>query len=139
MVDAVVLGATLLLGAGSSPVSRILKPMPQLDVLTYFSQFVYLLISFIAVYMFLLNTVIPKIVSAQKLRQKVNSVSRLTEKLNDAFLHGDPYHSVESLRSSKWHDSTKPSAAWLISARALQIATTLGFKKRLCGLVLARP
>lgn len=112
--------------------------MPQLDALTYFSQFIYLLISFIAAYVFILNAVIPKVVSAQKLRQKVNSVSSLTAKLNDAYLSGDPYHNVRSLRSSKWYDSTKPSDAWHTSARALQIATTLGFKKRLCG-TLARP
>ena len=118
--------------------SRILKPMPQLDTLTYFSQFIYLLISFIAVYVFLLNTVIPKIVSAQKLRQKMNSVSSLTAKLHAAAHAGDPTHSVKSLRSSKWYDSTTPSVTWHVSARALQIAATLGFKKRLCRLQLAR-
>jgi hypothetical protein len=112
--------------------------MPQLDALTYFSQFIYLLISFIAVYIFILNTIIPKIVSAQKIRQKVNSVANLNSKLNAAYLSGGPCHSVKSLRSSKWYDSTKPCGAWITSARALQIATTLGFKKRLCGLTLAR-
>ena len=110
--------------------------MPQLDVLTYFSQFIYLLISFIAVYVFIHITVIPKIVSAQKLRQKVNSVSSLTEKLHAAALPS--YDSVSGLRSSKWHGSTKPRAAWPRCARMQQIAAAQGFKKRLCGLILLR-
>jgi hypothetical protein len=132
------------LGAGSSPVSRITKLMPQLDVLTYFSQFVYLLISFIAVYVFIHSTVIPKIVSAQKLRQKVNSVSRLTAKLNAApvpISYGlivGTNHSVDDLRSSKWYSSTSPRAAWPTCARALQIAAAQSIKKRFCGLIFLR-
>lgn len=115
--------------------------MPQLDVLTYFSQFIYLLISFIAVYVFIHSAVIPKIVSAQKLRQKVNSVSCLA----GGFHQSSPYaahqsstltHSVCGLRSSKWHGSCGPRATWARCARAQQLAAAQGFKKRLCNMTL---
>ena len=49
--------------------------MPQLDALTYFSQYVYLLITFSAVYYYVLYFIIPKIVSTLKIRQKLNSLS----------------------------------------------------------------
>nr|WVH39682.1 ATP synthase FO subunit 8 [Ulva dactylifera] len=47
--------------------------MPQLDALTYFSQYIYLLITFSAVYYYVLYFIIPKIVSTLKIRQKLNS------------------------------------------------------------------
>nr|YP_010021554.1 ATP synthase FO subunit 8 [Ulva rigida]QOL10395.1 ATP synthase FO subunit 8 [Ulva rigida] len=47
--------------------------MPQLDALTYFSQYVYLFITFSAVYYYVLHFIIPKIVSTLKIRQKLNS------------------------------------------------------------------
>nr|YP_010021477.1 ATP synthase FO subunit 8 [Ulva gigantea]QOL10318.1 ATP synthase FO subunit 8 [Ulva gigantea] len=49
--------------------------MPQLDALTYFSQYVYLLVTFSAVYYYVLYFIIPKIVSALKIRQKLNSLT----------------------------------------------------------------
>nr|YP_010003055.1 ATP synthase FO subunit 8 [Ulva sp. TM637]AZP40084.1 ATP synthase FO subunit 8 [Ulva sp. TM637] len=49
--------------------------MPQLDALTYFSQYVYLLITFSAVYYYVLYFIIPKIVSTLKIRQKLNSLT----------------------------------------------------------------
>nr|YP_010003131.1 ATP synthase FO subunit 8 [Ulva torta]AZP40243.1 ATP synthase FO subunit 8 [Ulva torta] len=49
--------------------------MPQLDALTYFSQYVYLLITFSAVYYYVLYFIIPKIVSTLKIRQKLNSLA----------------------------------------------------------------
>ena len=49
--------------------------MPQLDALTYFSQYIYLLITFSAVYYYVLYFIIPKIVSALKIRQKLNSLN----------------------------------------------------------------
>nr|YP_009424205.1 ATP synthase F0 subunit 8 [Ulva flexuosa]AQS79870.1 ATP synthase F0 subunit 8 [Ulva flexuosa]ATP01429.1 ATP synthase FO subunit 8 [Ulva flexuosa] len=49
--------------------------MPQLDALTYFSQYVYLLITFSAVYYYVLYFIIPKIVSTFKIRQKLNSLA----------------------------------------------------------------
>ena len=67
-------------GAGSSPVFRKKKinhiiQMPQLDALTYFSQYVYLFITFSAVYYYVLYFIIPKIVSTLKIRQKLNSLA----------------------------------------------------------------
>nr|AKF33559.1 ATP synthase FO subunit 8 [Ulva sp. UNA00071828] len=53
--------------------------MPQLDALTYFSQYVYLLITFSAVYYYVLYFIIPKIVSALKIRQKLNSLTVQTD------------------------------------------------------------
>lgn len=60
--------------------------MPQLDALTYFSQYVYLLITFSAVYYYVLYFIIPKIVSTLKIRQKLNSltVSQAGSYKNDA-------------------------------------------------------
>nr|AML80550.1 ATP synthase F0 subunit 8 [Ulva prolifera] len=49
--------------------------MPQLDALTYFSQYVYLLITFCAVYYYVLYFIIPKVVSTFKIRQKLNSLT----------------------------------------------------------------
>ncbi len=54
--------------------------MPQLDILTYFSQFVYLLISFITIYYFVIVFIIPNTVTATKLRAKFNSTTRETAK-----------------------------------------------------------
>nr|YP_010021529.1 ATP synthase FO subunit 8 [Ulva sp. A AF-2021]QOL10370.1 ATP synthase FO subunit 8 [Ulva sp. A AF-2021] len=60
--------------------------MPQLDALTYFSQYVYLLITFSAVYYYVLYFIIPKIVSTLKIRQKLNSltISQAGSYKNDA-------------------------------------------------------
>ena len=51
--------------------------MPQLDALTYFSQYVYLLITFIAVHYFVLSFIIPKTLATLKIRQKLNSLSEI--------------------------------------------------------------
>lgn len=47
--------------------------MPQLDTLSYFSQFVFLLISFLFIYYFVVTLIIPNTVTAGKLRAKFNS------------------------------------------------------------------
>lgn len=112
--------------------------MPQLDVLTYFSQFIYLLISIIAVYVCIHTTVIPKIVTAQKLRTKVNSVAYLTAHNTQAVVDTPAYDNVSELRSSKWFGSTHGVPAWPRSARMQQYLAAQGFKKRLCGLILLR-
>lgn len=49
--------------------------MPQLDIVTYFSQFIYLLISFITIYYFVIVFIIPNTVTASKLRAKFNSTT----------------------------------------------------------------
>jgi hypothetical protein len=47
--------------------------MPQLDTLTYFSQYVWLVITFASVYYFVIEFIIPSTASALKLRSKLNS------------------------------------------------------------------
>ena len=110
--------------------------MPQLDSLTYFSQYIYLLISYVAVYVFAINVIIPKIVSAQKIRQKLNSIALATQKLEQVSLDDNQWQTVDGLRSSKWQGSAKLGAKWPVGARALQMYQTLEFKKRLCFLFL---
>jgi Plant ATP synthase F0 len=109
--------------------------MPQLDALTYFTQFVYLLLSFVASYMFALNFVIPKIISAQKLRQKLNSIAQVTSKLDhsDAQHNAILYASHENLLSSNWYACSKLSKSWPSCARMLQMGSTLRLKKLFCS------
>lgn len=121
--------------------------MPQLDTLTYFSQWWYLLLCFGAAQMITLGA-ITQVVAAQKLRQKLNSLADLTAKLDrsdacDPVLavgffnpHTHLENTVESLQSSKWQGSVKPGSQWPMSARALQICHTLSFKKRFCAYAL---
>ena len=47
--------------------------MPQLDNVTYFSQFVFLLLSFLTVYYFVITNIMPATLTAHKLRAKFNS------------------------------------------------------------------
>lgn len=52
--------------------------MPQLDSLSYFSQFVYLLISFLFCYYFVVTFIIPSTLTADKLRAKFRVLSQLS-------------------------------------------------------------
>nr|AOC61491.1 ATP synthase F0 subunit 8 [Rhexinema sarcinoideum] len=47
--------------------------MPQLDTLSYFTQFIYLLFSFLLTYYFVISFVLPNTVTAGKLRAKFKS------------------------------------------------------------------
>jgi hypothetical protein len=47
--------------------------MPQLDTLTYFSQFIFLLVSFLCIYYFVITYILPNTLTARKLRAKFNS------------------------------------------------------------------
>ena len=114
---------------------RITFSMPQLDALTYFSQFIYLLISFAAVYALTLNTILPSVVSATKLRQKLNSIARVGGKL--AFSNAPDNASLsaqyDSLLSSNWYAGAKMSKSWPNCARMLQMGQTLRLKKLFCS------
>jgi F0F1-type ATP synthase membrane subunit b/b' len=55
--------------------------MPQLDTLTYFSQYVWLVITFASVYYFAIEFIIPSTASALKLRSKLNSSKLLNPTL----------------------------------------------------------
>lgn len=56
--------------------------MPQLDTLSYFPQFIFLLISFLSIYYLVVTFILPNTISAGKLRAKFNSQS---EKNSDSF------------------------------------------------------
>lgn len=116
---------------------RIFAIMPQLDSQTYFSQFVYLIISFVAVYILILNFILPRVVAVQKMRQKLNSIATAVAKLDRA-ASDELGHPVEVLRSAKWQSAAKLAEKWPSSARSLQIQRALTFKKSLCTYVLRR-
>lgn len=110
--------------------------MPQLDALTYFSQYVYLLFSFVAVYALTLNTILPNVVCVSKLRQKLNSVARVGSKLA---LSDEPHNASliaahDNLLSANWYASAKLSKMWPSCVRMLQIGQTLRLKKLFCSL-----
>lgn len=127
--------------------------MPQLDALTYFSQYVYLLITFVSVYVFVLHFIIPKVASTLKLRQKLNSINLLTTKLQhspglrfqtqtepQAPANAALFAQYGDLLANNWkvaasiHESSEAgqqTANWLVSTRALQLNDALRLKKRL--------
>lgn len=49
--------------------------MPQLDILTYFSQYLYLIISFFSIYYFAITFILPSTLTAEKLRAKCNQLA----------------------------------------------------------------
>jgi len=111
--------------------------MPQLDVLTYGSQFIYLVISFVAVYMLTLRLIIPSLVAVQKLRQKLNTVASLTSKLNrssEAFspvFDDDLYYAYIGLANENLSHYAKPQKPWLMCKRMAQICQAQYQKKDL--------
>lgn len=111
--------------------------MPQLDVLTYGSQFIYLVISFVAVYILTLRLIIPSLVAIQKLRQKLNTVASLNSKLNrsaEAFspvFDDDLYYAYEGLANENLSHYAKPQKPWLTCKRMAQICQAQYEKKDL--------
>lgn len=113
--------------------------MPQLDLLTYFHQYVYLIITFVAVYLFVLSFIIPKIVSALKIRRKLNSLNLLSSKLNPSVLVEQQkiskitnplFGHYDHLLTHNWKTVlAKRKKDWLDSTRALQLCQTLKLKK----------
>lgn len=106
--------------------------MPQLDVFPYFSQFVYFLISFIAVYVLSLTIVLPQLVAILKIRQKLNSLVRLSSKL--ALADKDTYiwMAEDKLITTNWYNRCKLTKMWILSARMQQIAEIMRLKKLDC-------
>lgn len=113
--------------------------MPQLDLLTYFHQYVYLVITFVAVYLFVLSFIIPKMVSALKIRRKLNSLNQLSSKLNP-HVHieqqktGTSFNPLlehyDHLLMHNWKAMlAKKKKDWLDSTRAVQLCQTLKLKK----------
>lgn len=102
--------------------------MPQLDTLTYGSQYVYLVISFLAVYVFTVQFIIPLLVAIQKLRQKLNTVASLNSKLQrktQAFSEcNELFQSYESLACDNMSHYAKPRKPWLTTMRMAQLCQT---------------
>lgn len=112
--------------------------MPQLDVLTYGSQFIYLVISFVAVYILTLHLIIPSLVAVQKLRQKLNTVvNSLNEKLNHSAealspnFDSDLHYAYEDLAKENLSHYAKPLKPWLMCKRMAQICEAQYEKKDL--------
>ena len=117
--------------------------MPQLDPLAYFHQYVYLLMTFVAVYFFVLSYIIPKVVSTLKIRRKLNSIHLLTNKIGQPTLQLDSSNLQQSLVTMdtlflqydhlllvNWKSAaTKGNNNWLQSTRALQLSQTFRLKK----------
>lgn len=95
--------------------------MPQLDSLSYFSQFVYLLISFLFCYYFVVTFIIPSTLTADKLRAKfrvlsqpkATTVGRPSQLLKNRTLKG------ESLAASSVNICNRASNLDSIAADAL--------------------
>jgi hypothetical protein len=130
--------------------------MPQLDSLTYCSQFIYLVISFIGVYQLTLGFIIPSVVAAQKLRQKLNTVALLENKLDveldlghintkgmsfvaTSFGPGvgrspvNMLNTYELLAINNLKYFALPKRSWLNSTRMVQFCQTIGQKKSVCA------
>lgn len=120
---------------------HILFIMPQLDALTYFSQYVMLVITFGAVYYFVILFIIPSTASALKLRSKLNSSKHLKEK----FIHDSSDHLTVDLVESNigcdsWYSnisvdrkfSLVQTGMWLQSASTMQRMECILAKKKLC-------
>ena len=127
--------------------------MPQLDTLTYFSQYVYLVGTFIAVYIFVLRYIMPLVITTFKLRQKLQHSSNFAHPL--AFDHWltDPerpplfnFAQMQSQDKAKMDTkdhldpfleqnwklrSAQKKLHMLISARKMQFCIMLRFKKLL--------
>lgn len=108
--------------------------MPQLDYFCYFSQFIYLLISFIGVYVLSLTIVLPQLVAIVKLRQKLNSLVQLSSNLSKGDKDKEALLRIarEKLIRTNWHNRSKCTKMWIISSRMLQIAETMRLKKIDC-------
>ena len=160
LVDAVVLGAILnkVQVQVLCFVYLLQYRMPQLDTLTYLTQYVYLLITFVAVYFFVLSFIIPKTLSSLKVRQKLNSLNTTdpvdgvnkvkaidSREKSASSSAAEPiliflqYNSLlnnnwaaETAKTGQGADSLLKLSRWLISVRALQLAQVMRLKKLLC-------
>lgn len=110
--------------------------MPQLDALTYFSQYIYLVLTFVGVYIFVLQFIMPQVLSAFKLRQKLNSLHLLSTKLEAPSLKYQDTcleklnTNYDTLTSNLWNlGSSKQSHTKITSARTMQFCNTWTLKK----------
>jgi Plant ATP synthase F0 len=112
--------------------------MPQLDTLTYLTQYVFLLITFVGTYFFVLSFIIPKTLCAFKVRQKLNSLNAEVDLIDASKKSMNTFVQYNELINSNWRietakiGSSRLSSRWLVSARALQLALVIRLKKLLC-------
>jgi hypothetical protein len=113
--------------------------MPQLDSLTYCAQFVYLLVSFIGVYILTLHSIIPAVAATEKLRQKLNTVAVLVDKCDNALISltqnagvDEVVNTYELLVAGNLTHYAIPQKSWLTAVRMTQLCHTLLQKKSLC-------
>jgi hypothetical protein len=131
--------------------------MPQLDALTYLTQYSYLLITFIAVYYFALSIIIPKTVSILKMRHKLNSLNSappidvqvsgttpVNELKVDSTHCSNLFSQYDSLLNNYWLIETSDTRTreavgqWLVSANVLQLAQVVRLKKLLCSHIVRK-
>ena len=142
VVGAGVLGTILNGCRFKSCVSQAFPTMPQLDSLTYFSQYTFLLISFVGTYALVLTFVIPNLVALLKLRQKLNSLSSLTSSLHDASQSYADRHLdaglSERLASESWYAGVQKSSRrnWSHTGTLMQFTACVRLKKALVGSTL---
>lgn len=112
--------------------------MPQLDTLTYLTQYVFLLVTFVGTYFFVLSFIIPKTLCAFKIRQKLNSLNIEVDLIDTSKQSTSTFLQYNELINSNWRVETakiSPSllgGQWLASARALQLTQIIRLKKLLC-------
>ena len=112
--------------------------MPQLDTLTYLTQYVFLLITFVGTYFFVLSFIIPKTLCAFKIRQKLNSLNVDVDLANASNDSTSTFLQYNELICRNWRIETAKIAPsllgspWLVSARALQLTQVMRLKKLLC-------
>jgi hypothetical protein len=112
--------------------------MPQLDTLTYLTQYVFLLITFVGTYFFVLSFIIPKTLCAFKIRQKLNSLNIEVDLIDASKQSTSTFLQYNELINSNWRVETAKisrsllGGGWLASARALQLTQIIRLKKLLC-------
>lgn len=112
--------------------------MPQLDPLTYINQYVFLLITFVGAYCFVLTFIIPKTLCAFKVRQKLNSLTAEVNSLETSKDFSNNFLQYDKLINTHWQvEAAKRGpvhlgSRYIVSARALQLAQVIRLKKLLC-------
>jgi hypothetical protein len=108
--------------------------MPQLDQLSYLSQFVFLLISFLGVYVLVLRNIVPVILTAVKLRRKLNTITSLTSKLERLdFENNRKLLEVhDKLYESEWYKRCQVNKDWTTSKLMVKLCLIIQLTKWLC-------
>ena len=116
--------------------------MPQLDALTYFSQYVVLIITFGGVYSFVIQFILPESASSLKLKCKLNSSNILKQKL--VTTSTIPIATVDLVESNiaygSWYSTISvygslclvQTGMWLVSVSTMQLMECIDAKKKLC-------